>query len=709
MAKNKKKLAFGIFKDGLTIKIAQLTLENGIITIQRLEETTLSSALSIKESEENGETVLPLEQQENEIIIPELSDGEEKTFSLPEMSDYEDSDNFTDSPTDNIIPGMQELQNFLQEFPLERGKISFNADNDQISYFLFDSSFGTKNLHNRLLNELLSKKEIKAKNYSFDFILNPDKSGLAFVHKGNFNIFHALRDINLNLSKKKYFYSYIDTNEISLINIVNHNYDFSEDDYVLILYIGFDYKIGIILKNGMYIRSFPIIFPDTDEVSIRETIFSKILLEQDTFNITIKNILLAGDNTTDEDLKYFRSATQEDDNITRLDHKQLTVQKGMENKVTLEKIAKYAIPIELAYKTLDVKKKNRKTNKTNLLPNKVMENQKHFKIVWHGFLVLLAIFYFAFAGTIKNLELKRDIINYEKKNYQVEQEFIKNSDLIRKLNEIKDKINKLEEDMIKVEEITENKNQWNYILDVFSRSLNKNRLSWLNNISSSDQGFKIEGYTTNRHAIIVFSELFPESKITNISINDDDENEITIWKFNITSNYPDYKSLTSPEKEKTELEKPAEKTETEKITIEEVVEKPETVIITETSEEISKKYNTILSLYFSGKIDDAYNQFSEFVKDYPQHEMSYNAKYLIGECLYHKGRYAEAKKIFEMIYKLNGNKTPDALIMLGHCSVKENDLESAVQYWNTLIKKYPDNNLSEIAQKKIMDIKGIEK
>ena len=699
MANNKEKLAFGIYKDGLKIKIAQLALSNGIVSVQSLEETTLSSPLFRQEIEAKDDAYIPIVQEEDddEIKIPELSEMENEDFSLPELSEFDEGESFDEEMKDDMLPGLRDLQNFLQQFPLERGKISFNANEEQISYFQFDSSYGTKNLHKRLLEELLSKEEIKSKNYSFDYILNPDKSGIAFVHTGKFRIFHALRDINLILSKERYFYSHIDTNEISLLNLVNHNYTFADEDYILILYIGFDYKMGIVLKNNILIKTFPIIIPDSDEVTMRETIYSKVLLEQDISNIPItKNILLAGDNTSDEDLEYFRSAAQEGDSISRIDLELLSVQEGMEEILTPEKIARYAIPIELAWKTL--LPKNKKFSTTNLLPNRVIENQKYFKIAWHGFLVLAAIFYFAFAGTIKNLELKQDIVEYGKKNYRVERELSKNRELIKRLNEIKAKLSELQENLVKVDRITGKKNQWNHILDVFSRSLNKNRLSWISDITSNDNGFTVEGFTTNRRAVIAFSQLFPESRITNVSKNDNQE--LTVWKFNISSSYPDPKSWKEVKKETIEETVLQEKVE------EPVVEEIKKEEISETPEEITNNYNSILSLYFSGDINNALVQFIEFSEKYPKHKMTYNAKYFTGECLYLTNRFAEAKEILVKVYELNGSKSPDALIMLGNCSEKENDLTSATQYWETLIKEYPSNDLSKAARYKIDKIKG---
>jgi len=593
MARNKEKIAFGIFKDGLKIRVAQLALGNGIVTIQSLEETTLSSPLFRQEIESKDDAFIPPEDVDSseDIKIPELSEMDGDDFSIPEMSEFEDDDSFDDPAKDDILPGLRDLQNFLQQFPLERGKISFNASEEQVSYFQFDSSYGTKNLQKRLLEELLPKEEIKGNNYSFDYILNSDKSGIAFVHTGKFRTFHALRDINLVLSKERYFYSHIESNEVALMNLVNINYDFTDNDYILILYIGLDYKAGIILQNDKLIKTFPIIIPDSDEVTMRETIYSKVLLEQDISDIPIsKNIILAGDITTDEDLEYFRSAAQEGDNISRLELNLLSVESGKEEEITPEKIAKYAIPIELAWKTL--LPKNKKFSSTNLLPHRVIENQKYFKIAWHGFLVLAAIFYFAFAGTIKNLELKQDIIDYGKKNYRVERELSKNRELIKRLNEIKAKLNELKENVEKVERITGKNNQWHHIFSVFAKSLDQNRLSWISDLTSNDNGFTVEGFTTNRRAVIAFSQLFPESRITNVSKNDNQE--LTIWKFNISCGYPDPKSWQEVPKEK---ENPAEE-KVEKPVKEEIQKQPKVEeVATTLSNTMARNINMIAKAF----------------------------------------------------------------------------------------------------------------
>ena len=695
MAKVTEKIGFGIFQDGLVIKAAQLSYSNGIVKVQSLEETILSSPLFIKEAVTKGK---PIPVSEEEINIPEMTDIDEVAFDMPEITEFDQPEEATTSSKEEILPGLRDLQNFLQQFPLERGKISLSANDEQISYFQFDSSFNTGKLVKKLQNEILTKEELKTKNYSMDYILNLDKSGLAFVHRGKFSLFHALRDINLVLSKEKYFYSYIDTNEISLINLLRHNYEFPPDEYVLVIYIGVDYKVGIILKDKNHIKTFPIIVQDTDPDNLRQAIYSKVIMEQDISDIPItKNVIFAGDHATEEDIEFFRNKFSEGDSITRLDLKHLHVQEGLEKKITPDMIARFAIPIALAWKTLQ--QKNKDFSPCNLLPEKVIENQKYFKIAWHGFIILAAIFYFAFSGTIKNLELKQQVTDYGKTNYSIERELSRNRELIKRLDEIKFKLTDLQAIMRKVEQITGKKNQWTYILHTFAHSLQKNQLSWITDLTSNNGGFQIFGYTTSRRSILEFSRLFPEGEIASVTKYDMDD--ITVWKFDLSFDYPDPKELQkAKEKTQNKTVKKEEKPQIEETTVKEEIKE----IIP--PEQIAQEYSDIIQIYFAGDINTAYNKFNDFINNYPESDLVYNAQYFVGECLYLLNRTEEAKQVFENIYKMHGNKSPDALIMLGNCSEKEREYQKAISYWNKLIDEFPNNSLAKAARYKIQKIQG---
>jgi tol-pal system protein YbgF len=710
----KEKIAFGIFQDGLNIRVAQMVFKNGTFRIESLEETMLSTPLYPEEEVETSEiSKLP----EAEPEFTNLMDVETEDFELPELSEFEQEEELENiaMKRDVSLPGLRELQNFLQIFPLEKGKIAFNANEEQISYFQFDAAFAKKNLLTKLKEEMLSPEEQKAKDYTIDYILNPNKTGLAFVHRGRFSLFHALRDINLILSKERYYYSFIDTNEIALMNLVRHNYKFDPKDYVLLLYIGLDYKVGIVMKDRMHVKTFPIIVPESDPESMRQAIFSKVILEQDISDIAItKNVILVGDQTTDDDLNFLRSKGTEDDNIFRLELEKLQNIENLETTIDDEKIARFAIPISLAWKTLGLK--NNDFFQTNILPEKVVQNQKYFKIAWHGFLILLCIFYFAFHGTIKNLQIKQNKVIYSQQNYAAESELRRNRGLIAKLNEIKNKLNVLETNFEKVEQLSGDKNLWYHILEEFSRVLKAEPISWLEDIASEADRFSIIGFSTNRRSIIPISNLFPNGAISQITKYDLQDQ--TVWRYEISYSYPDVAEVKLQELNITKKTTPTDETATDQqqavtqIFTETEAEQAQQDILTAeeivgaTEDEINRDYRHTLDVYFAGDYPTANKMLDEFLSKYSNHALAYNANYFKGECLYVLNDYQGAMAIFEKIFQERSRKAPDALMMLGNCWEKMGETDMARASWNNLIADYPAEELSIAAKYKLSKLEN---
>ena len=704
MKRKKNKFAFGIFQDGLTIKIAELVSIDDAIKILRLGKTELSAPLyqkstdglpedlaaieEVKEEEEDFDELKKLDQLEDLSISGDIGD---ESLDIIEGEDIEKTETTFALEKEKIDAGKKEFQRLLQSFPFEKGKIALNANDEQISYHQFDSAFATSKLRKKIKAEILSKEELKARNYSLDYIINPNGSGLAFVHRGPLELFTVIQELNPIITKEKYIYSYIDTNEISLMNLVRNCYDFPPEDFVTILYIGIDYKIGIVMKDKNHIKTFPIIITETEPEKKRQAIYSKIILEQDISNTPItQHVILSGEDVSDEDIAFYQEKGFYWDPLKRLELKNIELIETEEEISSAEKIAEYAIPIALAWKTLTPKNKN--FFPSNLLPASIIESQKYFKIAWHGILILAAIFYFTLSGTLKNLELKHDIIEIKNKTAFIQTEIQEVKRKIAEVNIMKSNIKVIEDKNKLVKEITGVKNLWHYIIKTFSNSFRTKKLSWIEELRTDEDIFKISASTTRRRNIIEYSSLFPNSKLANISPIFIEE--IPIWNFDMDFSYPDPKEIA----EKESYQIIAKKTPSTKTQSKDIAQAVEDEI---TEDEITLLYRNIINIYFSGNIDEAFIQFNEFIKKYPNHKRVYNANYFIGECFYLKGKIPEAKVIFENVLQQEGNKIPDALLMTGNCYEKENNIERALFYWNKLSSSYPEHNLASFAQYKI--------
>lgn len=705
MGHKKNKFAFGVFQDGLTVKVAELVSIDGMIKILRLGKMELSAPLYPKPAEISEEYVALEEVEEKEQVIedfdeiaqlnqlenlevPDQLEGEKLPVTEEEIPTYEPA-----ADQEEVINGKKDLQKLLQSFPLEKGRLALNVNEEQVSYHQFDSAFATSRLRKKLKTEILSKEEIKSRNYALDYLINPNGSGLAFVHRGPFELLNAIQEINPVISREKYIYSYIETNEIALMNLVRNCYDFPPEDFVTILYIGNDYRAGIVTKDKNHIKTFPIIITETDPDKKRQAIYSKIILEQDISNTPItQHVILAGEDVSDEDVEFFQEKGFYWDPLKRLELKNIELVETEGDVSPAEKIAQYAIPIALAWKTLDPKNPN--FFPTNLLPPKIIESQKYFKIAWHGFLVLAAIFYFTLSGTLKNLELKQQITEIKQKTTQVQNELTQVKRLIAAIDQVKAKMRIIQDKNKLVKQITGDKNQWSFILADFSSNFRQNKLSWLENMQSRKDNFEITGKTTRRRNIIDISQLFPASQIK--KINPTFVQGIPIWDFNITCNYPDPQDRDIPAQvvQKTVvISEPQPQPQPE----------PEGAI---TEDEITLLYRTIINIYFAGHVQEAHQRFREFREKYPTHQRAYNAGYFIGECLYLEGDIPAAKKIFADIIRKPGSKVPDALMMLGQCHERENDPQTALGYWNRLVNEYPNHDLAPLARFKINSYQG---
>jgi tol-pal system protein YbgF len=703
------KTALGIYQDGLTIKAAQLSVINGKISLTELTETTLSYPLyPHEERPAEPETEFPVESGDVE-PISDLADFTED-FKIPDLAELEEADYGSTEEAEPIMTGKQEFQKLISQFPLDTCRISMNALEEDISFTQFDETFSQSHsrskIKKKLRDELLSKEEQKNKDNTFDFIRNKDNSILSFTETGSNDILHALKDINPLISKKRFFYSFIEPIEVSLMNLVRNNYDFSADEYVLLIYIGIDTKFGIVMKGNDFVKNFPLIVPDSDIEHMRQVIYSKIILEQDTSNVNItSNIILSGEMAKDDDVEFFRNRINSGAQISRISLEKLHIPQAKEETFPPERIADYCIPIALAWKTLEGR--NRNFYPCNLLPSKIIENQKPFKIAWHGFIVLTAIFYVAFSATFKNLNIGKDIIEINRENSQVELELRKNRAIVIKLQQVKGDIEILQENLKKVDKLIGNKNQWYYMLNVISNSFNDHKISWLTSLNSQEKTFKVSGFTTRKRNVIPFSNLFPNGNVEKVTENT--IQNVQIWQYDITFGYPDPIEVAKQKKEGEpgiEFIKNKEQLKSPQVQIEnftppqekqeEPVKKPQTF-----SSNDKTRYNQIIELYFSGHFQKAYDQFNEFLSDFPDSKYSHSASYLLGECLYQMDDIDQAILVFDKVVTQNGIKTPDALMMLGNAYAKNNNVEQAKFYWNRIIHEYPNNSLAPIANEKL--------
>jgi tol-pal system protein YbgF len=118
-------------------------------------------------------------------------------------------------------------------------------------------------------------------------------------------------------------------------------------------------------------------------------------------------------------------------------------------------------------------------------------------------------------------------------------------------------------------------------------------------------------------------------------------------------------------------------------------------------------YAAAYELFKQGKYDKAREGFENFLKLYPDTELSDNAQFWIGECYYFGKNYEKAIIEYDKVSKQfpEGNKVPYALLKQGLSFLKLGDTTSAKLLLQQVVKDFPNTSQARIARTKLLEIK----
>jgi tol-pal system protein YbgF len=114
-------------------------------------------------------------------------------------------------------------------------------------------------------------------------------------------------------------------------------------------------------------------------------------------------------------------------------------------------------------------------------------------------------------------------------------------------------------------------------------------------------------------------------------------------------------------------------------------------------------YNTAYGDFIKGSYDLARQGFEEYLKNYPDTELSDNAQYWVGECSYVQRKFSEAVQGFDKVLANypKGDKAPAAALKKGYSLLEIKNTEAGVRELRQLIQKYPSSDSAQLAKDRL--------
>ena len=111
-----------------------------------------------------------------------------------------------------------------------------------------------------------------------------------------------------------------------------------------------------------------------------------------------------------------------------------------------------------------------------------------------------------------------------------------------------------------------------------------------------------------------------------------------------------------------------------------------------------QEYAAALATYRAREHGQAVIEFKDFIAKYPKHSLAGNAQYWIGEAYWAQRDYRQALIEFEKVFEHGQAKAPDALLKIGLCHLRLNDVPRAQQAWQRVVNEYPKSEPATMAR-----------
>ena len=515
-----KSTSIALFVDGLELKLAKLSIKKGNIVLDELQSATLAAKLE--------------ERQLADLSSDTLTEGAD-AFALP-------ADAGTEAAGDNNSI----LLSLLSKYPTASYVLSYAVSEPSIYYHTLESNFGLKGnkLKLRVLDELRNVRAVQPLLDAIDFFPSAEKNLICVVREDGMTMLHALEDIKPFLGKRLPRVALIESADVALMNIARANYGFAADEITTIIYVGVEFSRLIFMKGSEFFHFAPVLGEGYDSPNIQNTVYSRLLLEQDNMGIAhIDKILLAGESKRigfddflrhqlpDVEVQYLRTPYLDSTNVPQ------DVQ---------DRIPDFAVPIATAWKVLD--DDHPAFFGTNILPESIKEGQRTFKLAWHGYVLLSLVFLSTLFFTREYASMRQEVINKQQTLNQLRSRVEENEKLKAAIAEKNEQRGRYNTALAVYDSLVPGCDRWNRYISQLTKGVEDLRGIWITEVHAlADGAMSVQGYALYRARIPRIAALFDNSTLTKVEVKEIREKSPPVYNFLIT---------VPPQPEKAEQQSP---------------------------------------------------------------------------------------------------------------------------------------------------------
>jgi len=506
-----RKTAVALFVDGQETKLAKLSLKGSNVVLEELRSATLVSKIEERQMVEAGavgEATAEADFGPAPATLGEAAGGEDNTSVILSL---------------------------LSPYPSTKYAFGYSLAEPSVYYHTLENTAGLagKRLKSHIVEEIQSIRETAPPLDAIDSFPNADGGLTAVVREDGLGLYRMLEGVKPFIGNRLPLFTLIDSADLALISLVRANYGLEPEEITVIVYIGVEFSRLIFLKGTEFLHFAPVLGEGHEASNIQNTVYSRLLLEQDSIGIPrVDHILIAGEAKRINFDQFLKEQLPEIDiqfvQLPYVDVSQLPEE-------LQEQIPEYAIPIATAWKILQ--EKHPAFYPANLIPNEVRESQRAFKLAWHGYIVLAMIplltVYFTRSITQKLEEITSGEAELTLKQTQAKA----NVELRSRIETLTKQLEGYKTALGVYNNIVPGSDRWSKVLAKLVNEFSTISAVWITDLSAKEDGtMTMNGFTLYKARVPRVARIFDSSVLQSVEVTE--IRDKTVYKFQINVKLP---------------------------------------------------------------------------------------------------------------------------------------------------------------------------
>ncbi|REL38232.1 hypothetical protein DYD21_06385 [Rhodohalobacter sp. SW132] len=537
----KPKEYIGISLEGDSIKVARVVSEKNQLRLIRVDQLTLVEPIkkaqpaSVLEKEPAGD-VFDDDELDADLIFgldddspdpePESKkEGSSKSsdddiFGEIDLDDL-DADVFSEdenedlvSQSDDSISNEKLIYDYLTTVESDNKQVAVNIPaGDTVFQFLSDLNYSEikkKEVLEILEEKLYALYNRKPNEELYDFKIRDD--GTLII--GSVDNESPTLKLMLQAGERFNLKSQVQDvlpDESVMMGMYRTHYEMNSEIITALLQIGKKKSRLLFMKGDQLLQVSPVINEGFDHKNYLSTIFSKILFQIDTGEVPALDQLIIFNNGNGKKVTDFFQSSFSELNVEEF---AFNSDKLLYEESLTEIVPFYTTAIGLA--EIAAKGDIRKNIDLSFLPSYVVDQQKIFRLQWHGVLLLVLIglspiilnfFYQQNSAEIDSLQLRSNQLNMMIADV---------NPLVTRSEELSQELSLMQDQLNLLRELNEDNIRWTVTMDRFNRALQNTGSTWITSFRQNDDVLMVDGYSLFKDRIPLLAGQFETVTLLNV-------------------------------------------------------------------------------------------------------------------------------------------------------------------------------------------------